>query len=75
MPPKRIVYLFGAGATIAEAAHAGIEQKLSLSDISERVVQKAKRKNSLRNLLGDIPATNIRDIELYISLLESLGIK
>ena len=75
MPQKRIVYLFGAGATIAEAAHAGIEQKLSLREISEKVVQKAKRKRGLEDLLSGISEENINDIELYISLLESLGIK
>jgi hypothetical protein len=50
MPPKRIVYLFGAGATMAEATHAGIEQNLSLRDISERVVQKAREEKSLEDL-------------------------
>ncbi len=75
MPSKSIVYLFGAGATIAEAVHAGIEQKLSLSlrEVSERVVQKAKKKKGLRDLLGE--AGQINDIERYISLLESLGVK
>ena len=74
MPPKRIVYLFGAGATIAEAAHAGIEQNLSLKEISERVVQKARGETDLEDLLTGTGG-NIEDIELYISLLESLGIK
>ncbi len=75
MRPQNIVYLFGAGTTMAEAGHAGIENKLSLRGVSEKVVQKAKKVGALNYLLGDISSENIVDIERYISLLESLGIR
>ena len=42
MSAKKVVYLLGAGSTIAEAFYAGIEQKLTLRDVSELVVEKAK---------------------------------
>jgi hypothetical protein len=37
---------------MAEASHAGIENKLSLRGISEKVVQKAKKVGALSYLLG-----------------------
>jgi hypothetical protein len=72
MPLKRVVYLFGAGATISEAIQAGIEQHLSLRDVSEIVLEKAKTDQNLEGILGTIPSDAIRDIEIYISLLESI---
>jgi len=75
MPPKKTVYIFGAGATIAEAFFAGIDQRLTLRDISESVIQKAKSEPSLKDILSDVAVDDIVDIELYISLLESLHIQ
>jgi hypothetical protein len=75
MPAKKIVYLFGAGATIAEATYAGIVEPLSLEHISGLVVEKARRRKVLKEILGHIQPDDIKDIELYISLLESLQIR
>jgi len=75
MPAKRIVYLFGAGATIAEASYAGVVEPLSLVHISELVIEKAKKRQALKEILEHIQPDDIKDIEFYISLLESLQIR
>jgi hypothetical protein len=72
MPAKRVVYLFGAGATIAEASYAGIEEPLSLEHISELVIKEAKKRRLPKDILAEIQPDDIQDIELYISLLESM---
>jgi len=74
MPPDKIVYLFGAGSTIAETQYAGILEKPSLEYISEMVIKKAKE-GELSQALSEIESDDIRDIELYISLLESVRTK
>jgi hypothetical protein len=69
---NKVVYLFGAGASKAEAATSGIESLLSLGDVSEIVINKARKKHSLRPILDHIGHVESIDIEHYISLLESL---
>ena len=73
--PERIVYLFGAGSTMAEASYSGIEQSLSLRAVSELVVEKAIEDRDLADVLGNIATDDITDIEIYISLLESMSIQ
>jgi len=75
MPAKRIVYLFGAGATIAEAQFAGIDKDLSLRSVSEMVIKKAKSRPDTKDLLENISTDDIIDIERYISLLEDMQIQ
>jgi hypothetical protein len=77
MPPKRVVYLFGAGATIGEWQFAAGEtgEKLSLRSISESAITKAKEVKDFQGMLLDVPPDDIKDIELYISLLESIHTK
>jgi hypothetical protein len=77
MPPKNIVYLFGAGATLGEWQYATGEKgdNLSLGSVSETVINEAKGKTEFEDLLSDIPTDGIRDIEHYISLLESVRTK
>lgn len=75
MPAKRIVYLFGAGATIAEAQFAGVDKDLSLKSVSEMVIEKAKEKPETKDLLENISKDDIIDIERYISLLEDMQIQ
>ena len=72
MSAKKIVYLFGAGATMAEVGFAGSDQSLALSDVSEAVVTKALGIENLREVIGDVQSGDIKDIEYYISLLESM---
>jgi hypothetical protein len=77
MPPKKVVYLFGAGATLAEWQYETGEKgdNLSLGSVSEAVINEAKGKTEFEELLSDIPTDGIRDIEHYISLLESVRTK
>jgi hypothetical protein len=74
MPPIKVVYLFGAGATLAEWKYATGEKgdNLSLGSVSEAVINEAKEKVEFKEMLSDIPNDGIRDIEHYISLLESV---
>ena len=51
---NKVVYLFGAGTSKAEAATSGIESLLSLGDVSEIVIKKARKKHSLRPILDHI---------------------
>jgi hypothetical protein len=77
MPPKKVVYLFGAGATLAEWQYAVGEEAdhLSLQSISETVINEARNSDQFRELLSDISVDGIKDIEHYISLLESVNTK
>src|SRR4030042_822801 len=74
MPPKKVVYLFGAGATMAEWQFAIGENRdeLSLTGASEWVIAQAKEDRNCREMLTEVPVDSINDIELYISLLESI---
>lgn len=76
IPQKRVVYLFGAGSTMAEAYYAGIprEEGPSLAHVSKMVIKKAKASHFGEDL-REISADETKDIELYISLLESVRIK
>ena len=77
---KRIVYLFGAGATHAEIMNSEADQDakfrsergLLISDVSSRVMKKAQRKDWFKQQ-KEVLASNKGsfNIELYISLLES----
>ena len=77
MPPKKVVYLFGAGATIGEWQFAIGEtgENLSLRSVSESVITKAKEDADFSELLLEVTTDGIKDIELYISLLESIRTK
>jgi hypothetical protein len=73
MPSKKIVYLFGAGATRAEAQYVtGVGEGLSLEHVSEAAIIKAKEDPDSAGMLSDVAPDDINDIELYITLLESL---
>ena len=72
--PKKVVYLFGAGSTIAETQQAGVPEELSLRRISEVVIRQAKQ-GELANELANIADDDIQDIEHYITLLESVRTK
>jgi hypothetical protein len=80
MPAKKIVYLFGAGATHAEimnlenSPNATYREKygLLISNVSKRVMNKAQRKVWFKNeehILASKQGS--LNIELFISLLES----
>lgn len=69
---NKVVYLFGAGVSKAEAIKSGIESSLLLSSVSEQVIKLARKKRSLRTILDHIGHVEGIDIEHYISLLESL---
>ncbi len=72
MPPIKVVYLFGAGATMAEASVNGLEKPLSLVQISEAVMKKAKKLKTTKEIFRDVSESSEIDIEHYISLLETL---
>lgn len=76
---KKIVYIVGAGATQAEAAHAGHQINLLMKNndiglgVSERVLDKAfKGKKRIRKLMDIEEET---DIEKLITLLTATGTK
>jgi hypothetical protein len=76
---KTVVYIMGAGATQAEAAHAGSQNNLLMKNndlgvgISERVLGRAlKGKKHIRKILDIEDET---DIEKLISLLTATGAK
>jgi len=75
--PKKIAYLFGAGATHAELADlypALIEQDkgLLISQVSKRVIDRARRnRDYLKGLETVSAATGSLNIELLITLIES----
>ena len=78
--PKKIVYLFGAGATHAEITNTlDIETDSNQQDkygllidhISERVLSKVKKKTDLSNNINYLlPDGRKGNIELLISLIE-----
>jgi hypothetical protein len=74
---KKIVYLFGAGATQAELDNFDqtLREKgsgLLISDVSRRVIEKASRNESYLKDLEMVSATSgSLNIELLISLLEN----
>lgn len=72
--PRRIVYLFGAGATKGEWQYAVGESvdKVSLRSVSESAITKAKETAGYKDLLSEVDVDDITDLELYISLLESI---
>lgn len=73
---KKIVYLFGAGATHAELINLEPDllrekQGLLIGDVSSRVIQKARANQAYRRGLETVSATSgSLNIELLISLLE-----
>ena len=74
--PKRIVYLFGAGATNAELSNIGIdvdESGLLISNVSKRVFLEAKADSTFlqTNRIFLERAADSSNIELFISLIES----
>lgn len=80
LPPKKIVYLFGAGATHAEIRNLKGDQDhtrrsktdLLLPDVSRRVFKKARRSKWFKDNEGILASSkDSSNIELYISLLES----
>ena len=75
--PKKVAYLFGAGATIGEWQYAAGEngEKLSLKSVSESAISKAKETAGYNEILSEVNADDITDIELFISLLESIHTK
>lgn len=73
----KIAYLFGAGATMGEWQYTVGEtgENLSLRSVSESAMTKAKEKKVFMNTLGKVNVDDIKDIEHYISLLESIHVK
>ena len=84
--PKKIVYLFGAGATHAEMENLGLvetakaqeQRELLLRSVSRRVIEKARRSSSYRKGVDMVSATlgspiesGSLNIELLISLIEN----
>lgn len=67
----RILYLVGAGATMAEMEHQGIESRLSMEDIDKAVYEMSKTEGGKYAQLHDEYALPLGiDIEVMISLLE-----
>ena len=82
--PRKIVYLFGAGATHAELANlerdpsVRFEQTrgLLIKHVSDRVVARARHKKSyLKDIAMVSNVTGSLNIELFISLIESSRIR
>jgi hypothetical protein len=79
--PKKVVYLFGAGATHAELTNLEptlIEEKLGLliKNVSARVIEKARRKADYLKDVKMVSATKgFLNIELLVSLIESSKIE
>lgn len=74
--PKKIAYLFGAGATHSELInlYQEVPEKLGLltSNVSERVIKRAKHADRYLNGLETVtPESGSLNIELLISLVES----
>lgn len=73
--PKKIVYLFGAGATNAELSNIDVdvdESGLLLSHVTKRVILEANKDAGFfgRNRMFLERAANSTNIELFISLIE-----
>jgi SIR2-like domain len=75
--PKRIVYLFGAGATHAELQNLNTDsiskkRGLLIKDVSSRVIEKARSEKSyIRDVALVSGTSGSLNIELLISLLEN----
>ena len=75
--PKKIVYLFGAGATHAELENVILDLVpeqvgLLISQVSTRVIEKARRDDSYLKDMDTVTATKgSLNIELLISLIEN----
>ncbi|MCX6794776.1 MAG: hypothetical protein NTY31_02210 [Candidatus Falkowbacteria bacterium] len=79
--PKKIVYLFGAGATHAELANLAKDplseafkkkKGLLISDVSSRVMAQAVNKSSyLKDIIMVSSTSGSLNIELFISLIEN----
>ena len=74
--PTRVVYLFGAGATQAELqsvdADAAEKSGLLVSQLSRRVIEKARRNKRYLEDVATVSATSgSLNIELLISLIEN----
>src|ERR1700683_2928357 len=74
--PTRVVYLFGAGATQAELqvvdAEMAAKSGLLVSQLSTRVIEKARRKKGYRADVAAVSGTSgSLNIELLISLIEN----
>jgi len=68
---KKIVYLFGTGATIAEMQHQGIESHLSMSEIEMNIRElSATEGGKYEALYRKFSLTPSLDIEWVISLLD-----
>jgi hypothetical protein len=74
--PTKVVYLFGAGATHAELQNIDTdlaeERGLLVSQVSKRVIEKARRDSRYRKGVDTVSATSgSLNIELLISLIEN----
>lgn len=75
--PKKIAYLFGAGATHAELQDLyprliESDQGLLINDVSRRVIERARRKEKYLRGLETVSGTSgSLNIELLISLIEN----
>ncbi len=70
---KKIVYLFGAGATHAELSNIGVDESgLLIGDVTRRVILKANGDTAFlpHNRMFLERAANSSNIELFISLIE-----
>lgn len=71
--PKKIVYLFGAGATHAELSNIGADENgLLIGDVTRRVILKANGDTAFlpHNRMFLERAADSSNIELFISLIE-----
>jgi hypothetical protein len=78
--PSKIVYLFGAGATHAELQNIApvLTEKrgLLVSDVSSRVIEKARREQKYLKDVATVTGTSgSLNIELLISLIENSKIR
>lgn len=73
---KRVVYLFGAGASQAEASFADDKVNLLMSHIKDGILQKIKDANlkGIEEIKNELAGENV-DVEQLISLYESSGNK
>src|SRR5689334_12656757 len=77
LTPKKIAYLFGAGATHAEIAatdrnYAEKNRGLRISDVSRRIMEVAKTKPAYHKGIETVAGvTGAPNIELLISLIEN----
>lgn len=68
---KKIVYLFGTGASQAELDNLGIEKDVTMSAISDAVYDLSKEMNGkYYNLIEEFRISPIQDVEMMMSLFE-----